>query len=225
MKSKIFQIKRNLYFRIMELLLRILVYLRYTHRYVFLNPELKETLLKSAPDNNYIYAVWHQNTLLTVNMMMDYPHVVMVNISEYGEILMNVLRPLPQHIFVRGSSARKGKDAMYEMIHQIKTKKMPGILTIDGPCGPVKEPKYGIFKMAAKTAAPIIPLCIYPKSFWECNTWDKFRIPKPFTKISIFFGDPIFVGPTLEASQLPLLAKKLKDALEKGEKEIILKAT
>ena len=203
--------------------MRILVWLRRTHRYEFLNPELKETVLKSAPDNNYIYAIWHQNSLLMINTIINTPHVAMVNISEYGEILMNVLRPFPQHVIVRGSSARKGIEAMNQMIHEMKTKKMPGILAVDGPKGPSREPKYGIFKMAHKTGAPIIPLCIYPKRFWQCNTWDKFRIPKPFTKFSILFGDPIFVESQLDASQLPVLAQKLKDALEKGEQEIILK--
>ncbi len=225
MKLKLFQARRSLYFRIMEFFLRIFVYLRCTHRYEFLNKEFKKTILKSVPDNNYLYAIWHQNTLLAINVLIYSPHVSMVNISEYGEILINVLKVFPQHFFVRGSSARKGRDAMHQMIHQMKTKKMPGILAVDGPYGPIKKPKYGIFKMAQKIGVPIIPLCIYPKNFWECKTWDKFRIPKPFTKVSVFYGDPIYVGSKLDTSQLLILVEKLKDALEKGEKEIILKTS
>jgi lysophospholipid acyltransferase (LPLAT)-like uncharacterized protein len=46
--------------------------------------------------------------------------------------------------------------------------------------------------MAAREAsAKVIPFSWEADSYWQLKTWDQLRIPKPFTKVKVMFGDPL----------------------------------
>jgi lysophospholipid acyltransferase (LPLAT)-like uncharacterized protein len=49
--------------------------------------------------------------------------------------------------------------------------------------------------LAKKSGAPLITLHSEPERFWELRSWDRFRIPKPFTKTLVKFGDPLYFPP------------------------------
>lgn len=68
------------------------------------------------------------------------------------------------------------------------------VVTPDGPAGPPKILRKGVLQMALKSGVPIIPVqaeaphaCVF---FWS---WDQKRIPLPFSKVTIRFGEPIYV--------------------------------
>ena len=197
-------------------IVKLIFLLRYTYRYKFVNPEIKNHLLQSIPKTNYLYAFWHQNAFMAFCVTVGSPHISITSPSRDGDIVADILTPFGYEI-LRGSSSRGGLAAMLEMIHAMKAKNIPGGFGIDGPKGPLKIPKYGIFKIAQRTGVPILPLCLYPKSFWEFNSWDKFRLPKPFTTIYVFYGQPIYVDSKWDKSQLPELSQQLKDVLDKAE--------
>ncbi len=205
-------------YRVTKFLLKMLVRLGCTYRYEYINKEFKENILKFSPHKHYIYAIWHQNILAAAYMAKDSSHILMVSPSRDGDIVCDVLGSY-RYVFARGSSSREGKDAMLQMIHTMNTDKIPAGIAVDGPRGPFKIPKHGIFKVAQKTAVPIIPLCIYPKKFWELNSWDRFRLPMPFTTITVFYGTPIYVDRDMEGSYFSVLSEKLKDTLEKLEQK------
>lgn len=82
---------------------------------------------------------------------------------------------------------------------------LPGAVTVDGPKGPAKKVKPGIIVMAQKANIPIVPYAPLARSFWEFNSWDKFRLPKPFSLIDVYYGEPIDVSKmTMEEAQAAL---------------------
>jgi lysophospholipid acyltransferase (LPLAT)-like uncharacterized protein len=103
------------------------------------------------------------------------------------------------HMAVRGSSKKRGKDkggreAKDEMIEVLKTG-LPGAVTVDGPSGPAFEVKNGIIEMARRAGVPVVPYYPEPARYWSFNTWDRFRLPKPFSKIYVYYGAPHPVAP------------------------------
>ena len=47
-------------------------------------------------------------------------------------------------------------------------------------------------KAAQKTGVPIIPAAGMSRRSWGFTNWDTFHITKPFTKIDLSFGEPIY---------------------------------
>lgn len=68
----------------------------------------------------------------------------------------------------------------------------------DGPRGPYHTIADGVVAMAQKTNIPIIVLQVKPKRFWELNSWDKFRIPKPFSVIKYYASSPFMIDAKLD---------------------------
>jgi hypothetical protein len=66
---------------------------------------------------------------------------------------------------------------------------------------------------------------IYLTKYWELPSWDRFCIPKPFSRAMIFYGDPIMVPPKLEKSDVEEYRVSLENVLIKlgNEAESIVK--
>jgi hypothetical protein len=84
----------------------------------------------------------------------------------------------------------------------------------DGPRGPPKVLKKGIFWMSAKSQTPIVPMR------FECSRqvhlsfmWDEKRLPLPGSSVDVFYGDPIMVPESFESSQFDAAAKPVYDFL------------
>ena len=90
----------------------------------------------------------------------------------------------------------------------------PGSVVTQAEEADVKE----IIDMAKKAKALIVPYAITLSSFWEFNSWDKFRMPKPFSKILISYGDPIDVSD--ENKSFHYYQALVEDAL-KNQAEIV----
>lgn len=178
--------------------------LHLTYRYEQYGSENLEQALK-GPSGSYIVCLWHQNILpclLSQTGVKSY--VVIASRSKDSEPVAYTCRKLG-HQVVRGSSTRKGgknkggREAKEEMIELIK-KGYPGAVSVDGPRGPLKRVQPGIINMAQRTNSPIIPMFARGDKNWVFNSWDKFHLPKPFAKIYVKFGEPIYLDKSHEMS-------------------------
>ena len=83
---------------------------------------------------------------------------------------------------VRGSSGRRGTEGAREMLSILRAKIDAGI-TVDGSKGPVYEAKEGAMMLARRTSAPLILLTPIYSSAWRMKSWDRFFIPRPFSRV------------------------------------------
>ncbi len=81
------------------------------------------------------------------------------------------------------------------MIDHLKTYRL-GAHLLDGPTGPIGRVKAGAIKIALEAGAVVIPLYSSADKAWFFNSWDKFMLPKPFSRVCITYGREI----RLEAS-------------------------
>jgi hypothetical protein len=59
---------------------------------------------------------------------------------------------------------------------------------VDGPKGPPRVVKPGLILLAQKAGASICPTYVLYENPWVFNSWDRFMIPKPFSRATIRFG-------------------------------------
>ena len=190
-----------------------------TYRFEHLQLEKFEQAKSLTKNKTYFFGSWHQHVFSCFCACLGRSHLSMTSRSKDGEMVAFLLSKM-NFIPVRGSSSRGGKEVMNETIKQLKKDDniYPAAITIDGPRGPAKVPKMGIIEIARQAQQPIIPYSAIPKKYWQFNSWDKFRLPMPFTKIFVIYGDPIMVDPDLNKDDYQEVSEKITNELEKLEK-------
>lgn len=153
-----------------------------------------EDFLKTAKANPCIVMLWHNRLALVAEAFStkanDFNYAAFISNSRDGEPLAILAKSYPNGNIIRVHHQSRHQ-ALREMIHRLQDEREIILITPDGPRGPRYKIKPGI-KLAAKQAnAWIVPFSWDAKTFWELKTWDKFRIPKPFTTITYKWGTPI----------------------------------
>jgi len=169
----------------------------------------------------YLLGIFHQNLFAGIVAQTKInKYIVIVSKSKDATPVAYTCAKLG-HLVVRGSSKRGGvdkggKQAKDEMIEILK-QGYPGAVTVDGPKGPAFVVKPGIIDMAKKVQVPIIPYVCIPLDYWSFNSWDKFRLPKPFSKVIVYYGSPIFVPADTKDENFEKFQNMLQTALIEGE--------
>lgn len=134
-----------------------------------------------------IFAFWHNHVFLAFacSRYLDrpYPMGAIASASKDGAWVAALLRNIGM-LGIRGSSHRKGAKALRNMHTALKS----GIemcITPDGSRGPCYYLRPGCIQLAKKSGASLL-LCgaTFTKS-WRLKTWDRFHIPKPFSRVTI----------------------------------------
>ena len=131
----------------------------------------------------------------------------MVSASKDGEILSELLRR-EGNALIRGSSNRDNIKSLKESLRYAKDGYTLGI-AIDGPKGPIFEPKAGAIYIAQKTGLPIVPVSSYCNKKWIFrNIWDRLEIPKPFSKNIHFVGKPFYIDKKMSLEEATEIVKR-----------------
>jgi hypothetical protein len=172
-----------------------------------------------------IAAVFHQRflpALAYVTKFRNFKPIVMISQSSDGELIASLASRLGL-VPVRGSSTRGGRDALMAILRALK--KNPGVIHIvDGPTGPKGVIKPGLMAMAQVTGAPIFPIIISAEKAWVMRSWDRFLVPKPFSTVTIRWGDPFPVPRGTRPDQLEELRKQVESLMLEAHAEADLKS-
>lgn len=87
-------------------------------------------------------------------------------------------------------------------------------ITPDGPKGPIYKSHPGVIRLASVSGLPILPICIDVPDCWRvAKAWDRFVIPKPFSKVSMIVREPLFVPRELDDDTQRRYMEKLDELL------------
>ncbi len=190
--------------------------LNWSYRYRFPNREVFEKSKINHPQGIHACAFWHQNIIATFLAHLGEHYVIMASASKDGELIANAIKWVGHHP-VRGSSKRGGAQALELMIEKMKKESLSSALTVDGPRGPVRKCKRGVIELARQTGALIQPIHARADRYWTFNSWDKFRLPKPFSTITVVYGEPIEVPSNTGPEDLTHYQEKVETVLNRLE--------
>jgi len=167
----------------------------------------------------YAYAILHCHQVAAI-IGCEPGTGAMVSRSEDGDLLVPSLRV--HSIFpIRGSTRVKGRDkggaAALDLLIEHMRGGAPGYLAVDGPRGPRSYVNRGIAKLSIATGAAVLIATPIPRRRWILGrTWDRFQIPKPFTRLDIFFGTPMRPR---EGEDLEAFRQRIEDSITTLEEQ------
>ena len=159
-----------------------------------------------------IFAFWHARLLPLVFTHRRRGIAVLTSRHRDGEWISQVLEVLG-FVTARGSSTRGGEAAVLAMLDHAASGRHLGI-TPDGPRGPARRVKPGLLYLAGQTGLPIVPLASASCPVWVLKSWDRFRIPKPFARVEIAYGEPILVPADLDEAATLQWCARLESAID-----------
>jgi lysophospholipid acyltransferase (LPLAT)-like uncharacterized protein len=161
-----------------------------------------------------IYCFWHQCVLPCTVYFRRSHAVIIISQSFDGELITRILR-LFGYDAVRGSSSRGAREGLLGLERVIETGRT-AIFTADGPRGPIYQTKMGPIKLAQMTGAPIGAFHLEPERAWVVNSWDRFLVPKPFTRIVVSWAQWTYVPADLPPEDFEPMRKALTAAIERA---------
>ena len=160
-------------------------------------PQLREQV-RLEP---FIFVFWHNRLLLIPIIWNRFLHaagrprgMALTSTSTDGELVAMFLDRFGVGA-VRGSATRRGAASLRELAGWLKRGHDIG-LTPDGSRGPCYEIKPGLILLAQLSGRSILPLSFEFTRAWRLKSWDGFFIPKPFSTVRFFAGEPYVVKRT-----------------------------
>ncbi|MBN2061287.1 MAG: lysophospholipid acyltransferase family protein [Deltaproteobacteria bacterium] len=178
--------------------------------------EDREKTALERSGGNAIYISWHQRIPYLSHLVGSRDITVMVSQSRDGEYAARLIKWMGIGS-VRGSSTRGGKEALVNIIQRLKNGGSAGMLA-DGPLGPARVAKMGTIIMAHRTGIPVIPVVWSADRRWILNSWDRFLIPKPFARIAVYIGEPLWIPEEAENNELENYRKLIESRLNQAVK-------
>lgn len=151
-------------------------------------------------DESAVGVFWHYSILFQLYQLRKDAASVMVSASKDGDYLANVARALGFKP-VRGSRNKRGRGALVEMLRDVKSGANAGIVG-DGSQGPALKLQMGPVYIASKANCPILPIAWSASSYYTFGSWDRTALPKLFSTIDFFYGEPLNVPSGLEGEAL-----------------------
>ncbi len=141
-------------------------------------------------DEPFIVAFWHGRLLMLPFAWNKRKKLhLLISMHNDGELISRTVGHLGL-LSVRGSTNKKGAQAIRKLVKYLKSKQWAGI-SPDGPHGPRMIASEGIAQVSRLANVPIFPLTYSSSKSKTLNTWDKFLVPFPFGKGVFIWGKKI----------------------------------
>lgn len=181
-----------------------------TYRLRIVDPENERKFLDNG--KGLVYASWHQRFFPGITFFSTRkPIAIIISKSRDGEMAaraVDILGWTP----IRGSSSSGGKGALDELKVLAGKGYRVGHI-VDGPRGPFGTVKPGLIRIAQHASLPIVPTITSGQNRWVFNSWDRFMVPKPFSRVIIRFGEPIEVPPELDEKGFVSLQTRIEQTM------------
>jgi lysophospholipid acyltransferase (LPLAT)-like uncharacterized protein len=171
-----------------------------------------------------VFAFWHRALLACAYRFRGLDIAVLISSSFDGELIARTVKLLG-FTPVRGSSSRGGPAGLRQMLQAYAAGHRCAI-TADGPRGPMYVAKPGVASLAnqvegaAGTATDMGTWvgCFHalPLRRWELGSWDRFMIPKPFSRVILSWPPHIPAGEVTTESVQACLERAVEMAEAEG---------
>jgi lysophospholipid acyltransferase (LPLAT)-like uncharacterized protein len=136
-----------------------------------------------------VYAFWHGRLIVPSVLVRRARMVAMISRHSDGEVIARIAGRLG-HGTVRGSTTRGGAAALHDAVEALRAGSN-AVFTPDGPRGPYEVAQAGAVYAASRGGVPLVPVGVGVRSAWVFGSWDRFLVPKPFTRVALVLGDEL----------------------------------
>ena len=179
------------------------------------HPETAKLLSQKSP---LILAHWHGDEYSLFHLVTRYRLTTITSSSKDGDIVDFVIRKLGGETS-RGSSTRGGVTGLRGLVRFIKQGRISSV-AVDGPRGPIYQPKPGAFELSKLCQASIVAVGVVaaPRFVFK-KSWNKAYLPLPFAEIKIYLSDPMPPIDRSEDAKNPILAASLTARLNAARQQ------
>ncbi|MEO0291999.1 MAG: lysophospholipid acyltransferase family protein [candidate division WOR-3 bacterium] len=209
MKISELLLQNNLFIRTVQGIFEIVYY--------FYIKTIKFKQIGNLPEKKALFCFWHRTFFPLIYFYRNKKIRILISTSRDGELLIKPLKKF-RFIPVRGSSSKLGEKGFRQMIKALKKEKLAAI-TPDGPKGPRETFKEGALFISYLSKAPIYLVGVAFNRKIELSSWDRFMIPLPFSKCTVYISSPIFVY-NKKMIDSELFTNLLKEANEIAQKNL-----
>ena len=160
-----------------------------------------------------VFVFWHSRILPLAYFHRNEGIVVLVSQHGDGEYIAQTIERLGFGT-ARGSSTRGGARGLRGLVRAARGG-CDLAFTPDGPQGPPRKCKTGALIAAQLLGAPLIPLTAGGQGIWRMSSWDRLVIPKPFAKITLKYGAPLFIPRTTTEHELEDYGQVVEEELNR----------
>ncbi len=174
--------------------------------------EREESFLENRRQGQpVIFVFWHSRILPLTYIHRKQGIVVLVSEHKDGEYIARIIERMGFGTS-RGSSTRGGVKGLKGLVRAAREGHDLGF-TPDGPRGPPRKLKPGTLAAARITGAPIVPIAVGGPRVWRLGTWDRHVVPKPFSRITVRYGEPRIVPRDASEEEIVRIGAELETLL------------
>ncbi len=175
-------------------------------KWAFYDPEMDPAI----EDRHFILMFWHEHILCPL-FFRRHSKVTML-LSQHGDAeFVSQAADFLGMKCVRGSSSKGGSLAMKQFLELKKRDVLA--FTPDGPRGPRRVMAPGAVFLASKLQLPIVMLGIGYDRPWRAKSWDRFAMPRPFSRGRIISSPYLNVPSRLNKADLEHFRQKFETLL------------
>ncbi len=161
-----------------------------------------------------IYVFWHRCVIPALYSYRGNDIAVMTSSSFDGEYIARIIERFGYRA-VRGSSTRGGVRALLGMHTEIEAGRAVAF-TIDGPRGPRYVAKPGPVLLARNVKLPVTAFHCAVEKAWVLNSWDRFMVPKPFSRVVLRVSRAVEVPDDADSAKLEERHQQMQSALDRA---------
>lgn len=114
---------------------------------------------------------------------------------------------------VRGSTKRGGDAALRELVRASRSLSLG--ITPDGPRGPRRQLAPGCVFLSSVLNVPLVAFGVGYDQPWRLPSWDRFAVPRPFSRARIVVGPRLQIPPNLDRDALDTHRTRVESILNR----------
>ena len=167
---------------------------------------------RSECQGRKIYLFWHEYILFPIYLRGHNNLTMLLSRHRDAEVLAEAAHHLGFEC-VRGSTYAGGRSALLELAR--KSRDMNLTITPDGPRGPRRRLAQGPVWLASKLGLPLVLLGLGYDRPWRLGSWDRFAVPRPFSRARGVIGPALHIPPNLDRDGIERYRQRVERLLNR----------
>jgi len=160
-----------------------------------------------------VASFWHECMIPATYLFRDMGIRVMSSFSYDGEYMGRIIRRFG-FVAVKGSSSRNPIRALLGLRRALE-EGWTVAFTLDGPRGPRRKVKPGPAGLSRSSGCAMTAFHAAVDKAWVLRSWDRMRIPKPFSRVLVRVGKLIHVPADASDEDLERYSAELQSTLDR----------